>query len=324
MAMIRISICIPAHNNIDFLIRAIDSVLIQTYSDYEIIISDDTKDDSIKDILNTIYPTVGAIKYFKNTMHSGAVANWNNAISHATSPLIKLLHHDDWFSNENCLEKLVKPFLIDPELDFVFCQSNHYDGNKFLEKCEPNSKALTSFSQDPSYIFKKNFIISPSSTLYRKTVLEYDTNLTWMVDVDFYVTYLKNRKFQYIPESLINLNISQGRLTEFCENNPELLIKECLYLFNKYNDNKLAQKNILNYFRKIIKNHSLYNTDNIKAIIPLNELHPEMLEVVNGITYKDLLSDKIYRVNLKFARTILGPNFKSIIRNFLKIFSLFL
>ena len=53
--MFKVSIIIPAFNNPQFLTRTINSILIQSYLNYEIIISDDTQDDSIKDVIKEKY-----------------------------------------------------------------------------------------------------------------------------------------------------------------------------------------------------------------------------------------------------------------------------
>lgn len=259
-----VSICIPAYNNPQFLTRAIDSVLMQTFKDYEIIVTDDSRGDILKNLVKEKYSHLNNLIYSKNAVQLGSTANWNYAISLANTNLIKLLHHDDWFSYENSLLKFIMPFLSDQDVDFVFCQSLHFDDKKHLETNRPEINKINRFKVDPYSIIFKNFIITPSATLYKKTALEYDKNLTWLVDVDFYATYMQEAKFFYIAEPLISLNISKGRLTTACEDDVKLLINEIIYLLEKYQSSDDIKKNILLYFRKVIRAYNLKTAFTLK------------------------------------------------------------
>ena len=315
--MPEVSICIPAFNNPGYLVRAIDSVLIQSFTDYEIIVTDDTLGNNIQELIKIKYSSLKNFRYFKNDKSLGPVANWNKAISYANSPLIKLLHHDDWFCDKDSLAEFVRPFLNDSKVDFVFCQSNHYDGLKLLETKRPGSKALDAFKLDHSYLFYRNFIIAPSSTMHRKTNLVYDANLSWLVDVDYYVAYLKNSNYYYISKPLINLNISKGRLTSYCENNPKLLIQECFYLLTQYNNDSNATLNILKYFRKLVRLHKLYNVEKIKRISECKEMHADVENLIKNITFIDRFFDLLFRITRRPALLVLGPNYKIYVRKIL-------
>jgi glycosyltransferase involved in cell wall biosynthesis len=94
-----ISICIPAYKRLPYLKRLLASIAEQSYKHYEIIVSDDSDDDSVHHFLQSFNQLV-SIQYFKNTPSLGTPANWNAAISKAKGEWIKLMHDDDWFSNK--------------------------------------------------------------------------------------------------------------------------------------------------------------------------------------------------------------------------------
>ncbi len=304
--MPKVSICIPAYNNPDYLIRAIDSVIIQTFKDYEIIITDDTPSDILKLVVQERYNHIDHLHYYKNPVQLGSTANWNYAISLANTNLIKLLHHDDWFTDKNSLEEFITPFLSNPEVDFVFCQSHHYDNNKHIKIHKPDSSLLQRFAIDHTYILYHNFIISPSSTMYKKSSLIYDTNLTWLVDADFYAMYMKNTNYYYIPKPLININISQGRLTTACEENIKLLTAENIYLLNKYSSSDQAKQNILKYFRITIRNFSLYTIESFRSQSGVNEIPEELEELIKKLGIKDRMFDTTFRILRRIKRTFFG------------------
>ena len=124
-----ISICIPTYNSGDKLDRLLDSVKIQTFTDYEIIISDDSRNNGVKESIENKYSDLD-IKYYHNKEALGTPDNWNNAVSLAAGQWIKLMHHDDWFFDENSLQKFVDGTKKDPKAKLIFCAFR----NAYLDK----------------------------------------------------------------------------------------------------------------------------------------------------------------------------------------------
>jgi len=102
MANKKISVIIPSYNHSKFLKKAIDSVLNQTYQDFELIILDDCSTDSSAKIINS-YKDERIRKYF-NEKNNGAVNTLNQLIDLASGEYIALLNSDDFWSNDK-LEK---------------------------------------------------------------------------------------------------------------------------------------------------------------------------------------------------------------------------
>ena len=98
--MKKVSICIPAYEQPYNLDKCLKSILKQTFKDYEVIITDDSKESNLFDIVEKYIEDMD-IKYIKNTLSKGSPENWNKAISLATGKYIKILHHDDSFKNNN-------------------------------------------------------------------------------------------------------------------------------------------------------------------------------------------------------------------------------
>src|SRR5687767_9673514 len=104
--MAKVSICIPAYNQVEFLRKTLNSILNQNFQDYEIIISDDFQDNSVKKLLLE-FDLKGKMKYYQNNPSFGSPKNWNFSISKAQGEYIKILHHDDFFTTSECLAKFV-------------------------------------------------------------------------------------------------------------------------------------------------------------------------------------------------------------------------
>ena len=222
MNNVKVSICIPAFNQTRYLKKSLNSILIQDYQDYEIIITDDTPSDVVEKLSNN-YAFKGRLKYFKNKKTKGSPENWNEAIKHAKGEYIKILHHDDWFTKKDSLSKFVKMLDNNPKANFAFSATLIREIlNKSLRSHKVNSKQLELISEIPDSLYFGNLIGSPSATIYRNKLKEkYDKNLKWIVDVDFYIRILrKNNKLVYCPEELIcTPNGLSSQVTESCLNN---------------------------------------------------------------------------------------------------------
>src|SRR5687767_8300464 len=92
-----VSICIPAYKNVSYLGRLLDSIAEQTFADFEVVITDDSPDNSVEDFLKN-YSRIETISYYRNVPACGTPENWNAGIRKARGKWIKLMHDDDWFS----------------------------------------------------------------------------------------------------------------------------------------------------------------------------------------------------------------------------------
>ena len=90
------SICIPVYKNVDYLKRLLETIFIQTFTDFEVVITDDSPDNVIFEFIQNYYPGKN-IRYFKNKYALGTPENWNECIRKANGSWIKMMHDDDWF-----------------------------------------------------------------------------------------------------------------------------------------------------------------------------------------------------------------------------------
>ena len=254
--MPKTSILIPTYNNSKALERAVESCLIQDYSDYEIIITDDSTNRDSQDLYRKLWQNNPKIKYFHNEVPLGSPKNWNYAISKASGDYIKFLHHDDWFTNSSSLKKLVNALDNNPASDFAYCQSQDINENNKIRLHDFSDK-VDLIKSDIYTLWPDNFVGAPSATIYKNCELLFDENLKWLVDLDFYIRILqKNPNFVYIPDICVNIGISSGQVTQSCINNSEVELFENFYVYEKYRQyfrNKKEKLKILKYILKKYK-----------------------------------------------------------------------
>lgn len=132
--MPKVSVIIPNYNHAPYLKQRIDSVLNQTYQDFELIILDDKSTDNSKEVIEKYrsYPKVSQIVY--NEQNSGTTfKQWNKGIKLAKGELIWLAESDD-AASEFFLEELTAKFNQNPNLGIVYCDS--YYMNEHGEKLQ--------------------------------------------------------------------------------------------------------------------------------------------------------------------------------------------
>jgi glycosyltransferase involved in cell wall biosynthesis len=114
MSDVRITCIIPVHNGENYLAEAIQSVLDQTVSVYEIIVVDDGSTDGTSDVVATFASPVRLVRHARAL---GPAAARNRGIEEAEGDFVTFLDHDDlWVPHK--VESQLNAFRVDPELDF--------------------------------------------------------------------------------------------------------------------------------------------------------------------------------------------------------------
>ena len=144
------------------------------------------------------------------------------------------MHHDDYFTFTDSLQSFVD--LMDNSPNAVFGFSSSAEDLIIREKKMmhiPTSEDLENLKANPYCLFFKNFIGAPSTTIFRRSSnIFFDTNLTWIVDFEFYYRILLNNKFEFNQRELITTVIDNHNITHICRNNKNIEIKEYLYFYN--------------------------------------------------------------------------------------------
>lgn len=104
--MPQVSIITPTYNCAEFIVQTIESVLAQSYADWEMIISDDCSTDNTLEVIKPYLESDARIKYICNDKNSGAAITRNNALRLAQGRWIAFLDSDDLWHPEK-LEKQI-------------------------------------------------------------------------------------------------------------------------------------------------------------------------------------------------------------------------
>lgn len=137
-----VSIITPNYNCVRFISQTIESVLAQTYSDWEMLIVDDCSTDGSYEIALEYAAKDSRIKVIRNEKNSGAAVSRNKAIEVAQGEFVAFLDSDDLWIPEK-LEKQIA-FMCENACDFSFCEYEHIDEeNNSLHKIANVTKHLS-------------------------------------------------------------------------------------------------------------------------------------------------------------------------------------
>lgn len=228
----KVSICIPAYSNAESINQLLSSIRIQDYTDYEVIVSDDTPNQCVAQIVEQ-YADL-PITYHHNAQALGSPENWNQAMRLAKSEYIKIMHHDDRFATSQSLGKMVALLDSNPNVGFAFSASRDVGiGQERPQHASVFTRMI--IAQCPDILVRGNFIGAPSVTIFRNGYdIFFDPQLIWLVDVEFYIRFLRLYPgFAYSDEELLTIGISDTQVSRQCENDPDLLEREDRYTESK-------------------------------------------------------------------------------------------
>ncbi|HSB93130.1 MAG TPA: glycosyltransferase family 2 protein [Flavitalea sp.] len=258
-----ISICIPAYKRVDFLRRLLLSIKEQTFTDFEVIITDDSPDESVSTLLNEMQLAF-PYNYVKNMPSLGTPANWNKGLSIARGAWIKLMHDDDWFATPNALQRFADEAKTSTG-GFIFSAFNNVKADYPPTPVFCSTFRLKLIQNNPVTLVAKNAIGPPSAVMHKNdSSYTYDVRMKWLVDMDFYMRFLSTHSVHYIPETLVNIGISDSQVTQTASLVPEVEIPEHMLLADKSGIYQLRSTIIYDAWWRLMRNLGIRSETDIR------------------------------------------------------------
>jgi len=210
-------VIIPSYNHELFVQEAIESVLHQTFQDFEIIITDDCSPDKTVENIKRIKDP--RIKLYVHKKNKGAVLASLNCYNHSRGEFISVLSSDDVFLPDK-LEKQVNFLDNNKHIGAVFGHAQIIDehGNDFKNKDHFYSNVFhqsnrTRFQWLNYFFYKANCLCHPTILIrrscYEKTGF-YDPRFTQLPDFDFWIRLCMNYQIHILQENLIKFRVLEN------------------------------------------------------------------------------------------------------------------
>jgi glycosyltransferase involved in cell wall biosynthesis len=181
--MPKVSVIVPNYNHARFLRQRLESILHQTFQDFELILLDDCSTDDSRTILSS-YASHPRVTVEFNKMNSGSTfKQWNKGVSLARGKYVWIAESDD-YADEHLLGKLVSRLDADPSIVLCYCRSWQVSEkgalsgflDSYLADIDPH-KWTADFRADGEeecrkYLLRRNTVLSASSIVFRKEVYD--------------------------------------------------------------------------------------------------------------------------------------------------------
>jgi hypothetical protein len=224
-----VSVIIPNYNHARFLRRRIESVLRQTYQDFEVILLDDCSTDESRSILSE-YADDPKVRIEFNAVNSGnTFKQWNKGVRLARGDYVWIAESDD-YADERLLERLVPLLEAEPSSVLAYCGSWRIlaDGQisgSWETDLDPE-RWRADFSVDgreecQSYLVRCNTIRNTSAVLFRREVYERvggaDESMVLCGDWKLWVAMALTGRIAYLGEPLNYYRVHQTTVSAKCQ-----------------------------------------------------------------------------------------------------------
>jgi glycosyltransferase involved in cell wall biosynthesis len=265
--IIQISIIVPCYNQGKYLEECLQSVINQTYQNWECIIINDGSTDNTEEIALKWTILDNRFKYFYKT--NGGLSSARNAgIKKSKGKFIQLLDSDDLLESKK-LETQIDYLNIHEAIDLVYCSAKFF----FNDDIEQNYLAREKINNDwtldqiyPDFNFKRRLnnwnIMVVSAPLFKRTILKtvgfFDENLKSLEDWDFWIRICyMNFNIAYLeklPDSLTLIRCYSGSMStnSFVMLESELKVRFKHIKIGLKNKERLqmAQEKLISYMKK--------------------------------------------------------------------------
>jgi len=229
-----LSICIPTYRGAAHLGATIDSVLAQSFGDFELVVIDDNSPDDTAAVVASYKDP--RVRYIRNPNNLGPEGNWNRCLDEGRGKYFKLLPQDDLLMSA-CLERQIAVLERDTaeNIALVFCARHivvagdravtvrGYPGGKL--GVIPGRAAIRQCVR-----FGTNLIGEPGGVMFRKSLAlqvgMFDATNKYVIDLDYWFRLLLEGDAYYSPEPLAAFRVSTGQWSvaigngqsvDFCE-----------------------------------------------------------------------------------------------------------
>lgn len=214
----KISVCIPTCNRADFLPSAIESILNQEFTDFELIIQDDCSRDDTPGIVRK-YLSDKRIVFAVNERNLGQAGNCNHCLSKARGRYIKFVYSDDMLASNKALGEMAAALDSDPHISLVASSRHIIDARSRVLRTD------SSFDRDlvtdglniirKCLFLRRNVVGEPTVVLFRREQASrgFNTRYRHLLDMEMWFHLLEQGKFAFINRPLCSFRVHPGQVT---------------------------------------------------------------------------------------------------------------
>ncbi|QNU67498.1 glycosyltransferase family 2 protein [Ruminiclostridium herbifermentans] len=215
-----ISVIIPMYNTSQYIKQTVESVLAQTYGNFEVIIMDDGSTDNGAEIVKGLVEKDARIKYFFQS-NQGVSAARNNAIEQSQGEFVAFLDSDDlWLPTK--LEKQINR-LTSTGMDACYCGYQYFceaSKGEVFPKRYSEGKILIDVIKEKVSVWTSTVVVKKSVIINNS--ITFRPGLNWAEDMDFFYRLLFKCEFCFVKETLALYRQRPNSLSTAPDRLPEI------------------------------------------------------------------------------------------------------
>ncbi len=213
----KVSVVIPTYNREKTIVRSIQSVLDQTYTNLELLVIDDGSTDGTADIVKSIKDD--RIKYILLNENKGPANARNLGVQMAEGAWIAFQDSDDCWHDDK-LEIQMNYAKEHPEYSMIYCIYNAivYDGEQFQVPPKPWPEVMEGYMMNS--LLEGNGIGAPTMLIKKTAFVEaggFDTSYNCFEDWEFVLRFSKRFQIGFVKKALIDCYISNSGVSSNVE-----------------------------------------------------------------------------------------------------------
>lgn len=253
-----VSVIIPTYNRKATILRSVNSVLEQTYSDIEVIVVDDCSTDDTEDVIKSIKNN--KLKYIRCSQNGGVAAARNIGLENAQGEYIAFNDSDDiWRANK--LEMQMKELEKNSDYGMIYCAFSRRKGDKILFTM-PSGKQNRNFLSGRMFDFLigGNVIGTPTMLIKREVfdaVGNFKAGLKRIDDYEFVLRVANKFSIGYVDEVLVDTYELQDGINVITEDNAMENLFAHMELYDCWRKEEISEENkniLFEYLISALKN----------------------------------------------------------------------
>lgn len=260
--MVPVSVCIPVYNGEDYLEGCLNSVINQSFRNFEVIIVDDQSSDASFEIARKYSNRDDRFRVFQNEQNLNLVNNWNRCIELSSGKWIKFVFQDDLIKCD-CLKKMIK--FASPAKSMVVCRRkiifdnvsetirrsfNDYSGKLSIDAIFKGRTNIgpEEFCNAVLDNLGYNFIGEPIAIMVHRRIFQkvgkFNPEFIQLCDLEFFLRIECNFGLRYIPETLATFRVHPKAMSSINRKTQKLRMetRDLLLLYHEFVYNPIFQR----------------------------------------------------------------------------------
>lgn len=215
----KVSFVVPCYKLAHLLPECVQSILSQSYQDFEVLIMDDCSPDNTPEVANSFGDQ--RVKHIRNEPNLGHLRNYNKGIGLAQGEYIWLISADDWLRSSQVLERFVRRMEMSPKVGYVFCPAmkvtdGREQGVMKYSEISPGDTIVNGHRFLSEHLISANIVPAPAAMARAKCYREislFPLDLPHAGDWYLWAAFALHYDVAFVAEPMVNRRFHEANMS---------------------------------------------------------------------------------------------------------------